>query len=219
MSRRIRRGAGCVLLSLVCLALPITWAAAQHGGKAEGREVRFARGKTSATYQDRVSGSVEVEYELKAEKGQELIVRLVSDRPASAFVKVQGPNSKPLEISCLAASRDLAKQLGLPSEASCFESDQQKLRRNGQTWSVNLPESGAYALSVYKPNGELAVSTYTLTIIVRPSDKETGSALSTIGSASLDVAMRKFIAVLKSRDVEGFFCFSRVRSSFMRTIH
>ena len=76
MTRRITK-AVLTLLFLSCFVIPINWAAAQRGGKAEGRQVRFERGKTSATYSGEVSGSVEVEYELKAEKGQELIVRVV----------------------------------------------------------------------------------------------------------------------------------------------
>src|SRR5687767_2429175 len=154
MTLRGKQSAARALLFLICLATPVMWTAAQQGGKAEGRQVRFDRGKTSATYKGKVSGSVEVEYEIKAAKGQELIVRLVSNSSDSTFVKVQGPNAEALQISCLAASRDISKQLGLASKSSCFESEPEKLKRNGQTWSVNLPKSGAYRLSVYKPNRE-----------------------------------------------------------------
>ena len=203
MVLRIKSVAGRTLLFVICFATPVTWTAAQHGGKAEGRQVRFERGKTSATYKGQVSGSLEMEYEIKAAKGQELIVRLVSNSSDSTFVKVRGPNADALQISCLAASSEISKELGLASKSSCFEADPEKLKRNGQTWSVTLPVSGAYALSVYKPKGESDVSTYTLTVIVRPRDKETESTVRA-DSAALDVAMRKFIRALKKRDVEGF---------------
>lgn len=203
MTRRIKLATGRALLLFVCLAIPIAWAAAQHGGKAEGRRVRFDRGKTMATYKGQVRGSTEIEYELTAQMGQELIVRVVSDPPNSAFVKILRPNSEALETSCLSASSEISKQLGLASEASCFVSDPQKMRRDGHTWSNDLPDSGAYTLSVFRPNAGSGVSTYTLTIIVRPRDQETESALRT-DAASLDAAMRNFIAALRKRDVEGF---------------
>ncbi|MBA2734086.1 MAG: hypothetical protein H0U54_14560 [Acidobacteria bacterium] len=209
--QRINKAAGRALL-LIYLAVPVTWAAAQHGGKAEGRRVRFERGRTTATYKGQVRGSTEVEYELKGQTGQELIVRVVTNPPDSTFVKVHGPNSKALQMSCLAASVEVSKKLGLASEASCFEDDPQKLRRNGQTWLVTLPQSGAYTLSVFKPGGGSGVSAYTLTIIVRQREKQTRSAMRPAESASLDAAMRKFIAALMKRDVEGFLSlFSRTK--------
>jgi len=212
MVSRINMTAGRALLFLICLTFPITWAAAQHGGKAEGTRVRFARGGTTATYKGRVSGSIEMEYELQAKAGQELIVRVVSNPPDSAIVKIQRPNSKDLQISCLAASGEVAKKLGLASEASCFEDDPRKLRRDGKTWSAALPESGAYTLSVFRPDGGPGVSTYTTTIIVLADEKQPRSTLSSADSASLNVAMRKFISALKDRDVEGFLSlFSRTR--------
>ena len=212
----IKKNAGRALLLLICFATPMTWVSAQHGGKAEGRQIRFERGKTSATYKGQVSGPVETEYEIKAAKGQELIVRLVSNSSDSTFVKIQGPNSDALQISCLAASSEISKELGLASKSTCFESDQEKLKRNGQTWSVTLPESGAYTLAVYKPNGEPSVATYILTVIVRPRDKETESTVRA-DAAALDVAMRKFIAALVKRDVEGFLLlFSRQKFFYAR---
>jgi hypothetical protein len=212
MVSRINMTAGRALLFLFCLTFPITWAAAQQGGKAEGTRVRFARGGTTATYNGRVRGSIEVEYELQAKTGQELIVRVVSNPPDSAVVKIQGPNFKALQMSCLAATGEVAKSLGLASEASCFDDDPRKLRRDGKTWSAALPESGAYTLSVLNPERGSGVFTYTITIIVRPDGKQITSTLSSADSASLDVAMRKFISALKNRNVEGFLSlFSRTR--------
>lgn len=204
--------AGRALLFLICLTFPITWAAAQHGGKAEGTRVRFARGEMTATYRGRVGGSIEVEYELQAKTGQELIVRVVSNPPDSAIVKIQGPNFKAMQISCLAASGEVSKKLGLASEANCFENDPRKLRPDGNTWSAALAESGAYTLWVFKPNGCPGVSTYTITIIALPDEKQITLPLSSADSASLDVAMRKFISALRNRNVEEFLSlFSRTR--------
>ena len=204
MARRINKAAGRALLFLICLGIPTMWAAAQHGGKGEAVRVHFERGRTAATYKGQLRGSTEVAYELKAQVNQELIVRVVSAPAVSAIVKVHGPNSKDLQLSCLAASIEVSKKLGLASEASCAAHDPQKFRRQGKTWSVTLPESGVYALSVFKPDGGSGVSTYTLTIIVPAREEQTRSALRSPDSASLHAAMRKFISALMKRDVEGF---------------
>lgn len=192
-----------------CLSVP-----AQHGGKAEGRRVRFKPGTTSATFTDKVSGSLEVEYELEAQAGQELVVRVVSEPPGSAGVQVLGPNAKVLEMSCLEAKQPESKKLGLPTGSHCPESNPQVLRREGRTWSATLPESGNFLLSVIRlPEGARGVSTYSLLIIVPPAEKHsTSQPLSRADAASVETAMRKFIDALKTKDVAAFLSlFSRSR--------
>lgn len=188
---------------------------AQHGGKAEGRRVKFKPGTTSAAFTGKVSGSLEIEYELEAQAGQELIVRVVSEPPGSAGVKVLGPNAKVLEMSCLEAKQPESKKLGLPTAAShCPESNPEVLRREGRTWSATLPESGNFLLSVIRlPEGAKGVSTYSLLIIVPPAEKHsTSQPLSRADAASVETAMRKFIDALKTKDVAAFLSlFSRSR--------
>lgn len=186
---------------------------AQHGGKAEGLRVRFERGSRSATFKDKVRGSLEIEYELEARGGQELLVRVVSSPADSAAIKVFGPNTKDLPMSCLAAELAEAKVLGLPSASHCFEENAQRFKREGKTWSATLPESGNYTLSVFRPGGGSGVTAYTLLIAVVPTEKNSaGPTLAPDDAASLDAAMRKLIASLMKKDVTAFLSlFSRSR--------
>lgn len=194
-----------LLVVLSVLIAPCVCGAAQHGGKAEGRRVKFKPGTTSAVFTDKVSGSLEIEYELEAQAGQELIVRVVSDPPGSALINVYGPNAKVLEMSCLAAKQPESKQLGLPTPSHCYEENPQVLRREGRTWSATLPESGNYLLSVVRPEGRRGVSTYSLLIIVPPAEKHSAEqTLAPADVASVETAMRKFIAALKKNDVAAF---------------
>lgn len=186
---------------------------AQHGGKAEGLRVRFERGSTSATFKNNVRGSLEIEYELEALAGQELLVRVVSSPADSAAIKVFGPNAKDLPMSCLNAELEEAKVLGLPTASHCFEENAQTLKREGRTWSATLPESGNYTLSVFRPGGRSGVTAYTLLIAVAPTEKNlVGRTLTPTDTASLDAAMRKLIASLMKKDVTAFLSlFSRFR--------
>lgn len=115
---------------------------AQHGGKAEGLRVRFAPGSTSATFKDKVRGSLEIEYELEAQAGQELLVRVVSSPAGSAAINVFAPGAKKLPMSCLEAELPEAKALALPTASHCLNDNPQRLSREGKTWSATLPESG-----------------------------------------------------------------------------
>jgi hypothetical protein len=186
---------------------------AQHGGKAEGLRVRFAPGTSSATYKDTVRGSTEVEYELEAQAGQELLVRVVSNPANTAAVKVRGPNANELKMSCLVAKLAEAKALGLPTASHCFEETAQQQKLEGRTWSATLPESSNYLLSVYRPAGGRGATSYTLLIVVVPRGKDyDGSTLSPADSASLDSAMRTLIDSLRKKNVQTFLSlFSRSR--------
>jgi len=188
--------------------------AAQHGGKAEGQRVRLKPGATSAVFNGEVRDSLEIDYELEALAGRELIVRVVSNPPGSAYVKVRGPNATVLSMSCLATRQPESKALGLPTPSHCFESNPQVLRREGMTWSATLPESGNYMLSVARPEGaRRGVSTYSLLIIVpAPEQPSTSQTLSASDAASLEAAMRKFIAAFRKPDAAAFLSlFSRSR--------
>lgn len=201
-----------ILIVLLGLSLSVP---AQHGGKAEGLRVRFAPGSTSATFKDTVRGSLEIEYELEARAGQELLVRVVSSPADSAAIKVFGPNAKDLPMSCLAAELTEAKVLGLPSASHCFDETAQGVKREGKTWSATLPESGNYLLSVFRPGEGRGVTAYTLLIAVVPADKNSTGPLSAADAGSLDAGMRKLITSLKKKDVATFLSlFSRSRFFF-----
>ncbi|HVQ37512.1 MAG TPA: hypothetical protein VMS31_08265 [Pyrinomonadaceae bacterium] len=188
-------------------------ASAQHGGKAEGLRVRFARGSTSATFKDKVRGSLEIEYELEALAGQELLVRVLSSPAGSAAVNVFGPGARKLAMSCLEAELPEAKALALPTASHCFNDSPQRLVREGKTWSATLPESGNYMISVFKPQGDSGVTTYTLLIAVVPTEKN--SSVAAADTASLEAAMRKLITSLMKKDVTTFLSmFSRSRFFF-----
>jgi hypothetical protein len=198
-----------ILIVLLGLSLSVP---AQHGGKAEGLRVRFAPGSTSATFKDTVHGSLEIEYELEARAGQELVVRVVSSPADSAAIKVFGPNAKDLPMSCLAAELTEAKVLGLPSASHCFEENAQGVKREGKAWSATLPGSGNYVLSVFRPGEGSGVTAYTLLIAVVPTDKNSMGPLSAADADSLDAAMRKLITSLRKKDVATFLSlFSRSR--------
>ncbi|HYJ89150.1 MAG TPA: hypothetical protein VEW46_23990 [Pyrinomonadaceae bacterium] len=187
---------------------------AQHGGKAEGQRVRFKPGATSAVFRGQVRDSVEIDYELEALGGQELIVRVVSDPPGSAYVKVHGPHASVLKMSCLATKQPEAKHLGLPTPSHCFESNPQVLRREGMTWSATLPASGNYMLSVARPEGgKRGLTTYSLLIVLPPPEQPPANKeLSAADAASLETAMRKFIAAFRRPDAAAFLSlFSRSR--------
>ena len=199
------------LIVLTVLIGQSAWCVAQHGGKAEGQRVRFKFGASSAVFTGQVRDSLEIDYELEAQAGQELIVRVVSDPPGSAFVKVHGPNASVLPMSCLATKPAESRQLGLPTASHCPASDPQALRRHGMTWSAILPESGNYMLSVIRPEGAgRGVSSYTLLIIVPRAEQPL--TLSGADAASLEASMRKFIAAFKKPDPTAFLSlFSRNR--------
>ncbi len=197
---------GVVLIApLVC--------AAQHGGKAEGQRVRFRPGATSAVFSGEVRDALEIDYELEALAGQELIVRVVSNPAGSVYVQVHGPNASVLKMSCLATKQREANALGLPTASRCFESNPQVLRREGMTWSATLPETGNYMLSITRPEGaKRGATTYSLLIIVPPEQSSTNQTLSEADAASLEAAMRKFIAAFKKPDATAFLSlFSRTR--------
>jgi hypothetical protein len=189
---------------------------AQHGGKAEGRRVRFAPGSTSATFKDRVRGSLEIEYELEAQEGQELLVRVVSSPAGSAAINVFAPGANKLPMSCLEAELPEAKVLTLPTASHCVNDNPQRLSREGKTWSATLPESGNYMLSVFKPGGGAGVTSYTLLIAVIPTARNSaGTSLTPADTASLETAMRKLIDSLMKKDVTTFLSFfSRSRFFF-----
>lgn len=203
-----------ILVATGFILIAASVGAAQHGGKAEGQRVRFKAGATSAIFNGEVRDSLEIDYELEALAGQELIVRVVSNPPGSAYVKVHGPNAAVLQMSCLAARQPESKQLGLPTASRCFESDAKLLRREGTTWSATLPQSGNYMLSVARPEGgKPGVTAYSLLIIVpSPEQPSTIQTLSASDVASLDAAMRKFIAAFRKPDAAAFLSlFSRSR--------
>ncbi len=60
----------CLIALLAFVAAP-----AQHGGKAEPREIKFAAGATSATIAGSLSNGQEADFIFKAQKGQKLTVR------------------------------------------------------------------------------------------------------------------------------------------------
>ena len=201
-----------VAFGVILIALGIC--AAQHGGKAEGRRVKFKPGATSAVFSGEVRDSLEIDYELEALAGQELIVRVVSDPPGSAYLRAHGPNATVLPMSCLATKQAESKTLGLPTASHCFESNPQVLKREGMTWSATLPASGNYLLSIARPEGDRrGISTYSLLIIVPPSEQHSNTqTLSPADSTSLETAMRKFIAAFKKPDATAFLSlFSRSR--------
>lgn len=201
------------LLTLIALLGATLSVPAQHGGKAEGLRVRFERGSTSATYKGKVRDSVEIEYELGAQAGQELLVRLISSPAGSATVNAFSPGAKEFPMSCLQAELAEAKVIGLPTASHCFESNPQRLRLEGTTWSTTLPESGNYMLSVSRPSGGSGVTQYTLLIAVVPIEKNSaGTSLTPADNASLEASMRKLIAALMTKDVTAFLSlFSRSR--------
>ncbi len=181
------------------------WCAAQDGGKAEGRRVKFAPGSSAAAFKGTVHDALEIDYELEAQAGQELIVRLVSGVPASAVIKVRGPGATELKLSCLVARQPEASRLGLPTSAHCYDQSPQVLRREGKTWSATLPESGNYMLSVYRPESRSGSSSYSLLIVVPPLTKPSpNQALSLADAKSLETAMRSFIASFKPTNVTKF---------------
>ncbi len=204
------------LLGILVVILGIgTSVSAQHGGKAEGLRVRFERGSTSATFKDKVRGSVEVEYELEAQAGQELLVRMVSTPAGSAAVKVFGPGARELKMSCLEAELPEARMLSLPTPSHCLNDNPQRLSREGKTWSATLPESGNYMISVFRPEGGSGTTAYTLLIAVVPTEKNSAASLTPADTASLEAAMRKLINSLMKKDVTTFLSlFSRSRFFF-----
>jgi len=190
-----------LLLLLICSGL----CAAQHGGKAEGRRVEFKPGASSAVFKDSVRDGVEVEYEIEAQAGQELVVRVVSEPAGSAVIKVIGPNLKELPMSCLAAKRPESLRLGLPTSAHCFDTNEQLLRREGRTSSAPLPESGNYLLSVFRPEGQRGVSSYSLLIIIPARTKPAISqSLSPADAKAVEAEMQKFVASLKNKNPTAF---------------
>lgn len=201
-----------MLLAAVCVVLIASDVCAAQ--KAEGQRVRFNPGATSAVFNGEVRDSFEIDYELEALAGQELIVRVVSDPPGTAYVKVYGPNATPLPMSCLATKPPESKALGLPTASHCFESNPQVLRREGMTWSATLPASGNYMLSIVRPEGgKRGRSTYSLLIILPPPEQPPANkTLSAADLASLETAMQNFIAAFKKPDAVAFLSlFSRSR--------
>lgn len=63
-----------IFLCILCLAAFVP-ALAQHGGKAEPKEIKFAPGKTSATVTGTLSNGQEYDFVFSAKKGQKLTVR------------------------------------------------------------------------------------------------------------------------------------------------
>jgi hypothetical protein len=213
--KTIKLNFGLLLFVIILLGTSLS-VSAQHGGKAEGRRVRFAPGSTSATFRDKVRGSLEIEYELEAREGQELLVRVVSAPAGSAAIKVFSPAAKEMKLSCLEAELPEAKALSLPTASHCFNDSAQRLAREGKTWSASLPESGKYMLSVFRPEGGSGVTSYALLIAVVPTGKSSATAsLTPADTASLEAAMRKLIDSLKKKDVTTFLSlFSRSRFFF-----
>lgn len=72
MSMKIR------LLTPIILTLILAAAAFAQGGKAEPGEIKFAKGKTSATVTGRVYGDVQDEYIYRARKGQTVMITISS---------------------------------------------------------------------------------------------------------------------------------------------
>jgi hypothetical protein len=197
-------------LSLTLVLAGTAWA--QHGGKAEGKRIEFKPGSTSATFTDRIPGAVEVEYQLDARAGQELIVRIVSDPVNSVAVNVIGPDLKEIQLSCLAAKLPEARQLGLPTSSHCFDDNPQILRREGKAWSVTLPKTGNYLLSFFKPGGNRGTSTYSMKVIVPKSG--TTETLSPPDARMVEAAMKGLIVSLQKKDVTKFLSFFSRRTFF-----
>ena len=62
------------LVFLLLLTAPLT-AIAQHGGKAEPKEIKFAAGKSSATVTGTLSNGQEFDFVFSANKGQKVTIR------------------------------------------------------------------------------------------------------------------------------------------------
>ena len=63
-----------ILLGFLCLFAAIP-AMAQHGGKAEPKEIKFAAGKTSATVTGTLRNGQEYDFVFNAKKGQKVTIR------------------------------------------------------------------------------------------------------------------------------------------------
>lgn len=210
---RVRATILIIGLSLASALLQTPIGLGQHGGKAEGRRIEFKPGTTSAVFKDRIAGSVEVEYQLDARAGQELIVRIISNPADSVVVKVIGPDLKELQLSCLEAKLPQAKQLGLPTQATCFDHSPQAHRRDGKSWSATLPETGNYLLSVYKPDVSRPTANYTMTVVVPKGSIDLGD-LNPADTRALESAMKSFISALQKKNVTKFLSFFSRRTLF-----
>ena len=70
-----------VLLLLLCAAT----ASAQGGGKAEPNQIKFAKGKTSATVSGTLSNNQEMDYVFSAKAGQTVTLKVVSNPKGNLF--------------------------------------------------------------------------------------------------------------------------------------
>ncbi len=64
-----------LLLMLIALGLAVSSIFAQHGGKAEPKRIKFARGASSATVTGTLSNDEEMDFVFAASKGQKVTIR------------------------------------------------------------------------------------------------------------------------------------------------
>ena len=114
-------------------------ALAQRGGKAEPNRIAFKRGTTSTTINGVVRGDEEAEYVLAAKKGQRLIIKLTSVPTRSSSFELLAPDNDPPGF------------------------DQHAI----YNYSVTLPKTGDYFITVSRPTQTKGTSRYKLTVSVR----------------------------------------------------
>lgn len=116
---KIRVGAGCIGLVFALAAGSLATPAAIA---SEARQVRFAKGASSATLRGSVKGDQFVDYKLRARAGQTMKVSLKTSNVANYF-NVLPPGSK--DVAIFVGSRD------------------------GNEWSGALEADGEYTIRVY----------------------------------------------------------------------
>jgi hypothetical protein len=127
------------LLTTAVLAVSVSAAFAQHGGKAEPLRIEFQRGANSTTVSGSVRNSEEYEYVLAAKKGQRLTIKITSTPVKSSVFEIVGENHD---------------TLGLEYDAN-FD------------YSGVLPKDGDYFITVARPTTTKGTSRFKLTISIK----------------------------------------------------
>jgi hypothetical protein len=127
-----------LILSLLILLAAAGAAIAQHGGKAEPNEIKFAKGKSSATVSNTLSGDQQAEYSFTARAGQTVSIKCSPQFDFRLW--------RPVEDD---------------SEAE-FDTEW-----NSGTDSFELPADGQYLLYVRKKMRKVRSGRFTLTITIK----------------------------------------------------
>lgn len=128
----------CPFFILVLLSGFSLIASAQNGGKAEGKEIRFKSGSTSAVVNDTIKNDLEHVYTFKAKAGQ------------LATIKV---NSSPLN----------SVMFEIRFNGEIVEGTS----KSGTVWSGSLAEDGEYWVFVKRKSASKGTSRYSLRLSIK----------------------------------------------------